>query len=145
MMRILLLFALLPVLAFAESWQVSDIRVNGLQRVSAGVVFGAIPAEAGHILDEVSVQQLVRSLFRTGLFDDIRMERDGDVLVVIVIERPAIDSMPVDGNKSIPTATLLEGLAAQGLAEGEIFKRATIERTELVLSRQYLAQGLYGA
>ncbi|MCZ6868902.1 MAG: outer membrane protein assembly factor BamA, partial [Gammaproteobacteria bacterium] len=144
-MRILLLFALLPVLAFAESWQVSDIRVNGLQRVSAGVVFGAIPAEAGDTLDEVSVQQLVRSLFRTGLFDDIRMARDGDVLVINVIERPAIDSITVDGNKSIPTENLLEGLADQGLAEGEIFKRATLERTELELTRQYLAQGRYGA
>lgn len=145
MTRILLLFALLPVLAFAESWKVSDIRVNGLQRVSPGVVFGAIPAEVGDVLDEVSVQQLVRSLFRTGLFDDIRMARDGDVLVINVDERPAIDSITVDGNKSIPTENLLEGLADQGLAEGEIFKRATLERTELELTRQYLAQGRYGA
>ncbi len=79
MTRILLLLALLPVLACAETWQVSDIRVNGLQRVSPGIVFGALPAEAGDVLDEVSVQQLVRSLFRTGFFDDIRMARDGEV------------------------------------------------------------------
>jgi outer membrane protein insertion porin family len=145
MKRILLLLIVLPMLVAADAWRVSDIRVQGLQRVSPGIVFGALPVEAGDVVDETTIQQLIRSLFRTGFFDDITMARDGDVLVINVMERPAIDSITVDGNKSIPTENLLEGLADQGLAEGEIFKRATLERTELELTRQYLAQGRYGA
>ena len=144
MKRLFLLLAL-PILVAAETWQVSDIRVQGLQRVSPGIVFGRIPVEAGDVIDEVIIQQLVRSLFRTGFFDDIRMTRDGDVLVINLVERPAIDSITVDGNKSIPTESLLAGLADQGLEEGEIFKRVTLEHTELELTRQYLAQGRYGA
>ncbi|MEE9254556.1 MAG: outer membrane protein assembly factor BamA, partial [Pseudomonadales bacterium] len=144
-MKRLLALLMLPMLAAADAWQVSDIRVQGLQRVSPGIVFSAIHAEAGDVLDDVSIRQVSRALFRTGFFDDIRMARDGDVLIIKVVERPAIDSVTVDGNKAIPTASLLEGLADQGLAEGEIFKRATLERTELELTRQYLAQGRYGA
>lgn len=144
-MRRWLLLLLLPALALAETWKVSDIRVQGLQRVSPGSVFSAIPAEAGDVLDATSIQQIARALYRTGFFDDIRLARDGDVLVITVKERPAIDSISVDGNKSIKTEDLLKGLSEQGLAEGEIFKRATLERMELELTRQYMAQGRYGA
>ncbi|MGE0625484.1 MAG: outer membrane protein assembly factor BamA [Pseudomonadales bacterium] len=131
--------------ASAESFVVEDIRLQGLQRVSAGTVFNLLPVSVGDVLDEVSVRQLIRSLFRSGYFNDIRMARDGGVLVVTLAERPAIESIEIDGNKAIPTDALLDGLGQQGLREGEIFKQATLERVGLELERQYVAQGRYGA
>jgi len=131
--------------AFAASFVVEDIRLQGLQRVSPGTVFNQLPVSVGDVLDEVAVRELIRTLFRSGYFNDIRMARDGGVLVVTVAERPAIDSIEIDGNKAIPTDALLDGLGQQGLREGEIFKQATLERVGLELERQYVAQGRYGA
>ncbi len=142
----LLLVAMLPLNSVrAQSFVVEDIRLQGLQRVSAGTVFNQLPVQVGDVLDPVAVRQLIRALFRSGFFDDIRMARDGGVLVVTVAERPAIESIEIDGNKAIPTEALLDGLGQQGLREGEIFKQATLERVGLELERQYVAQGRYGA
>ena len=131
--------------ARADVFTIADIRLQGLQRVSAGTVFNALPVNVGDRVDEVAVRQLIRLLFATGYFDDIRMARDGGVLVVTVVERPAIESIEIEGNKAIKTEALLEGLTQQGLSEGEIFKQATLERVGLELERQYVAQGRYGA
>ena len=129
----------------AETFVVEDIRLQGLQRVSAGTVFNLLPIEVGDVLEDMSVRQLIRLLFASGYFNDIRMARDGGVLVITLVERPAIESITIDGNKAIKTEALLEGLAQQGLQEGEIFKQATLERVSLELERQYVAQGRYGA
>ena len=131
--------------AAADTFTIADIRLQGLQRVSAGTVFNTLPVKVGDVVDEVAVRQLIRVLFTTGYFDDIRMARDGDVLVVTVAERPAIESIELDGNKAIKTEALLDGLSQQGLSEGEIFKQATLERVGMELERQYVAQGRYGA
>ncbi len=141
----LVLAGLLAWPAFANAFTIADIRLQGLQRVSAGTVFNALPVRVGDEVDEVTVRQLTRLLFATGYFDDIRMARDGNILVVTFVERPAIDSIELDGNKAIKTEALLEGLSQQGLSEGEIFKQATLERVGLELERQYVAQGRYGA
>jgi outer membrane protein insertion porin family len=140
-----LLAACLTAHAATGAFTISDIRIQGLQRVSAGTVFNLLPAKVGDTLDEVAVRQLIRLLFESGYFRDIRMGREGNVLVVTVAERPAIDSIEIDGNKSIKTEALLEGLGKQGLKEGEIFKQATLERVDLELERQYVSQGRYGA
>ncbi len=132
-------------LVAAESFVVEDIRLQGLQRVSAGTVFNQLPVSVGDVLDEVAIRQLIRTLFGSGYFNDIRMARDDGVLVVTLAERPAIESIEIDGNKAIPTEALLDGLGQQGLREGEIFKQATLERVGLELERQYVAQGRYGA
>ena len=137
---------LLPAAGWAQqAFTISDIRLQGLQRVSAGTVFNILPVQVGDTVDEVAVRQLIRLLFSSGYFDDIRMARDDDVLVVSVVERPAIESIEIDGNKAIKTEALLEGLTQQGLSEGEIFKQATLERVGLELERQYVSQGRYGA
>jgi len=127
------------------SFVVADIRVQGLQRVSAGNVFNLLPVNVGDRVDQRAGQEIIRSLFASGFFSDIRVGRDGDVLVIMLSERPAIDSIQIEGNKSIPTDALLEGLRDSGLAEGEIFRRATLERVDLELERQYVGQGRYGA
>lgn len=129
----------------ADVFTVSDIRLQGLQRVSAGTVFNLLPINVGDTVDEVSIRQLVRILFQSGYFNDIRMARDDDVLVITLVERPAIESIEIEGNKAIKTDALLDGLGQQGLKEGEIFKQATLERVGIELERQYVAQGRYGA
>lgn len=129
----------------AESFTVSDIRINGLQRVSAGSVFAALPIRIGDQIDETSLAEASRALFRAGYFQDIRLSRTGDVLLITVVERPSIASIDITGNKAIKTEDLLRGLRQAGLAEGEIFQRVTLERVRNELLRQYVAQGRYSA
>jgi outer membrane protein insertion porin family len=129
----------------APGFYVTDVRLQGLQRISAGTVFNLIPVSVGDRLDQLGVRGLVRELFESGYFKDIRVARDDGVLIVTLAERPAIESIEIDGNKAIKTEALVEGLADQGLREGEIFKQATLERVSLELERQYVAQGRYGA
>lgn len=148
-MKRLLLIALLSILmtgaAFAESFTISDIRVNGLQRVSAGSVFGALPLNVGEQVDDQSLVEATRALFKTGFFQDIQLGRDGNVLVVTVVERPSVSSIKIEGNKAIKTEDLLKGMEKAGLAEGEIFQRATLEGIRNELLRQYVSQGRYSA
>ena len=148
-MKRLLLTAVLAVLMItevhAESFTVSDIRVNGLQRVSAGSVFGALPLNVGEVADDRRLVESTRALFKTGFFQDIQLGRDGNVLVITVVERPSVSSITIDGNKAISTDDLMKGLKQSGLAEGEIFQRATLEGVRNELQRQYVAQGRYSA
>lgn len=135
----------LPLSAFGFSFYVSDIRIDGLQRVDERSVFAELPINIGDRLDDALLASSVKSLFKTGSFSDIQAKRDGDVLVISVEERPAISSIEIEGNKTISTEQLLEALKMSGLEEGEIFKRVTLERIHLELERQYLSQGRYGA
>ena len=129
----------------ASAFVVSDVRIEGLQRVSVGAVFASIPVNVGDDLGDVEVRQLIRNLFQTGSFEDVQVGRDGSVLVITLSERPAIDSIVIEGNKAIKTEALLEGLNSSGLAEGEIFKKVTLEHIRTDLERQYVSQGRYGA
>ncbi|TWI55492.1 Beta-barrel assembly machine subunit BamA [Pseudomonas duriflava] len=148
-MKRLLLPAVLAALitgeVHAESFTISDIRVNGLQRVSAGSVFGALPLNVGETIDERRLSDATRSLFRTGFFQDIQLGREGNVLVVNVVERPSISGISIEGNKAISEDDLKKGLQQSGLAEGEIFQQATLEGVRNELLRQYVAQGRYSA
>ncbi|WPP45850.1 outer membrane protein assembly factor BamA [Pseudomonas sp. AN-1] len=137
--------ALITAEVHAESFTITDIRVNGLQRVSAGSVFGALPLNVGDAVDDRRLVEATRSLFKTGFFQDIRLGREDGVLVVDVVERPSISAIEIDGNKAIATDDLLKGLKQSGLAEGEIFQQATLEGVRNELQRQYVAQGRYSA
>ena len=128
-----------------ETFIISDIRVEGLQRISAGSVFAALPVAVGDIVDGRVIREASRSLFRTGNFDDIRVGRDGNVLVLIVAERPSISEINIEGNKAIETEALLDGLKGAGLAVGQVFQRSTLEGMQLELQRQYVQQGRYDA
>ena len=97
---------------------VADVRLQGLQRVSAGTVFNIIPIGVGDRVDNVTVRAITRVLFASGYFNDIKIARDDSVLIVTLSERPAIESIELDGNKAIESEALLEGLADQGLQEG---------------------------
>jgi outer membrane protein insertion porin family len=136
---------LFPLAVAAQDFRVTDIRVEGLQRVSAGTVFAALPVQIGDTMDSVAVQSATRSLFRTGYFADIEIGRDGNILVITVKERPAISEIQIEGNKAIKSEDLLKGMSENGLSEGQIFKRATLEGLTQELQRQYVAQGRYSA
>lgn len=124
---------------------VSDIRVEGLQRVSAGTVFGAVPYGVGDNVGAEEIRTIARSLFQTETFDDVQIGRDGNVLVIVVKERPTIDSIEFEGNKAIKTEALVEGLQGSGLSEGQIFKKVTLDQIASDLERQYVSQGRYDA
>ncbi|MBV1877591.1 MAG: outer membrane protein assembly factor BamA [Pseudomonadales bacterium] len=147
MIRIRSLLALitLAVSCQAAAFKISDIRIEGLQRVSAGVVFAAIPINVGDDLQPQDLRQVVRELFKTGSFEDVQVGRDGDVLVIVIKERPSIESIEIEGNKAIKSEALLDGLSKSGLSEGEIFQKVTLEHIRADLERQYVSQGRYGA
>jgi outer membrane protein insertion porin family len=144
LIRILLLLALLPASALADTFIVRDIRVDGLQRIAAGTVFSYLPVKVGERMDAAQTPEIVRSLYRTGFFKDVRLEREGDVLVITVEERPAIAELNISGNKAIETKDLKQGLKDVGLAEGRTFNRPVLDKIEAELRRQYFNQGKYG-
>lgn len=129
----------------AQTFRVNDIRVEGLQRVSAGTVFSVLPVRVGDTVSDVDIQQAIRELFRVGLFADVSVGRDGDVLVLIVKERPAINEIVIEGNKVIKTEQLMESLTDNGLSEGQIYQSATLNMISQALEREYIGQGRYGA
>jgi outer membrane protein insertion porin family len=126
-----------------EPFTVADIRVDGLQRISAGTVFTYLPIERGDRIDRNRGAQAIRALFRTGFFNDVKLERQGDILVVTVVERPAINKITLVGNKDIKTEELTKGLKEIGLSEGETFDRLQLERVTQELTRQYNNRGKY--
>jgi outer membrane protein insertion porin family len=141
-----LLFALAVPAAYAENtFRIADIRIDGLQRVSSGSVFAALPVNTGDEIDISQLQDLTRALFRTGYFDDIQINRDHDVLVIKVVERPTVAEISISGNKIIKTEDLNDALKKAGLAEGQIYKPSTLEAMGSELERQYVGQGRYGA
>jgi outer membrane protein insertion porin family len=129
----------------SSSFRVSDIRVEGLQRVSAGTVFNALPIRVGDRLVQADIQHATRELFKVGFFADVAIKRDGDVLVLVIQERPAISKIELKGNKAIKTENLMDSLKDNNLSEGQIFQRATLEGITQALQREYVNQGRYGA
>ncbi|OUD15786.1 outer membrane protein assembly factor BamA [Thioflexithrix psekupsensis] len=127
-----------------ESFVVEDIRLEGLRRNSPGTVFNYLPVNRGDKFDaELSVLAINR-LFKSGLFRDIQLQRDGNVLVVVLDERPAISFIEFNGNKQLKTDDLRRALRGVGFAEGRVFDRSLLERVEQELQRQYFTLGRYG-
>jgi outer membrane protein insertion porin family len=127
-----------------EPFTVADIRVDGLQRISAGTVFSYLPVERGDTLDRSRSTEAIRALFKTGFFSDVSLQRQGDVLVVTVVERPAINTITLEGNKELKTEELMKGLKSIGLSEGETYNPLNLDRVTLELTRQYNNRGKYG-
>lgn len=128
-----------------EPFVVKDIRVEGIQRTEAGTVFNYLPVKAGESMDDDKAAQAIKALYATGFFKDVRLEAEGNVLVVTVQERPAIAQIVFSGNKSFPSDKMKDGLKQIGLSEGMIFDRAMLDKAEQEIKRQYLSQGKYGA
>lgn len=128
-----------------EGFTIEDIRVEGLQRIIEGTVFNHLPYQVGDFFSAGNTAETIRELYLTGFFDDVRLERDGDTLVVIVEERPAIGKLEIAGNKKVKTEDLLAGLAELGFVEGRVFDRQKLSGIRRELTKQYFALGRYAA
>ena len=128
-----------------DEFLVSDIRIIGLQRVSTGSIFNVIPISVGDKIDARKSSDITRSLFSTEQFDNIQIAKDGNTLIISVVERPSISAIDISGNKALKTEQLLESLDGVGIKEGEVYKRSTLEQVKSELVRSYASNGRYGA
>ena len=131
--------------AASDAFVVKDIRLEGLQRITAGTVFNYLPIKVGDTVDGTRTAGAVRALFKTGFFRDVRLERDGETLVVSMIERPSIGGIEFIGNEDLKTEDLISSLEQIGFAEGRVFNRSVFDQVEQELHRTYFAAGKYGA
>jgi len=143
MLPLAVALASLPV--HADTFIAKDIRLEGLGRLPAASVYALLPVAAGDAVSDERSSEIVKALFASGQFEDVQVLRDGDVMIVRVVERPSISSIDISGNKSINKEDLLKGLKSIGLSDGEVFKRAALDQVKLELQRQYASQGRYGA
>ena len=128
-----------------DPFTVRDIRVEGLQRIEAGTVFASLPLRVGDRYTDDKGAAAIRSLFALGLFKDVRLETQGDVLVVVVQERPSVASVEFIGLKEFDKEVLIKSLKDVGLSEGRPFDKAVADKAEQELKRQYISRSLYGA
>ena len=126
-----------------DPFTIREIKAQGLERLDIGTVLTYLPLSVGDELNENTARQAVRSLYGTGLFQDVQLERDGNALVIMVKERPAITSFKIEGNDKIGGDELKKSLKDLGLADGELFKRELLDQVEQELRRQYYANGYY--
>src|ERR1700743_104282 len=120
-----------------------DIRVEGLQRVSEGTVYNYLPVNIGDHLNATRVREAIRALYVTGFFRDVQLRRDGNTLLVVLLERPSIESFEITGNKDIKTEDLQKSLRNVGLATGKTFDRSVLEDVTGYLTDQYYSRGKY--
>ncbi|KJV36150.1 outer membrane protein assembly factor BamA [Luteibacter yeojuensis] len=140
----LILLASLSANALAfEPFVVSDIRIDGLTRIAQGTVLSYLPIEKGDTLSDEKAQAAIRALYQTKFFSDVEVDREGSILVIKVVERPAIAKLTLRGNKDIKEDDLRKGLKEIGLAEGETFDRLSLDRVQQELIRQYYNRGKY--
>jgi outer membrane protein insertion porin family len=147
-MKLIKLAGLIPLLYITsviamEPFVVKDIRVEGIQRTEAGTVFSYLPVKVGDTLNDEQSAAAIRALFATGFFTDVQLKVEKGVLVVIVKERPSIASVEINGVKEFPKDQLRDNLKFVGLAEGRIFDKSALEKSENELKRQYVARGKY--
>jgi outer membrane protein insertion porin family len=139
-----LALASLPAQAI-EPFVIKDIRVEGIQRTEAGTVFSYLPVKVGDTMTDEKATQTIRALFGTGFFKDVTIEAEGDVLVVLVQERPSVAQIDFTGLREFDKETVLKAMSQIGLAEGRIFDKSVLDRAEQELKRQYLSRGRYAA
>jgi outer membrane protein insertion porin family len=128
---------------FADEFVVADMRVEGLQRIAEGTVFNYLPINIGDRVNDLRIQEAIRTLYEQSLFDDIEMRRDDTTLVIVVKERPSIEDFTIEGNKDIKTEDLMESLRGVGLARGRTFDRSVLDNVAMFLREQYYDRGKY--
>lgn len=129
----------------ADEFVVQDIKFDGLVRLTPENVYGLVPINSGDRVNDPIIANAIRSLYASGLFDDIKATQAGNTLVFQVVERPVISKIELKGNKLIPKEALEEGLKKMGLAEGEVLKKSALQTVETELEQQYMQQGRYDA
>lgn len=126
-----------------EEFEVTDIQVNGIQRISAGTIFNYLPIKVGDFVDDNEINDAIKALFDTGFFQDIEISRKGGVLIIDIVERPTVASIEFSGNKEFKTEALKKGMLQVGFGEGLVFKKAILEKVTQELRTQYYSIGKY--
>ncbi len=128
-----------------QSFVVSDVRVKGLQRISAGAIFNYLPVKVGDTFDPGESSDLIRELYKTGFFKNIEISTDATAIIIDVEEYPSINSIEFAGNKLIKEEALRDALSQSDFVEGRVFKPNVLDQVKQELKRQYLNQGKYNA
>jgi outer membrane protein insertion porin family len=129
----------------ADSFVVKDIRVEGLQRVEPGTVFSYLSVQVGDTFTEEKGAEAIKALYSTGFFRDVQIQAQGDVLIVIVDERPTISRIEFTGMKEFDPEIVRKALKTVGVAEARFFDKALIDKAEQELKRQYVGKGMFAA
>ncbi|WP_335951861.1 outer membrane protein assembly factor BamA [Acinetobacter beijerinckii] len=129
----------------ADEFLARDIRIDGLVRLTPASIYSMLPINSGDRVSDPMIAEAIRTLYASGLFDDIKTFKENDILVFKVIERPIISKLEFKGNKLIPKEALEQGLKKMGIAEGEVFKKSALQIIETELEQQYTQQGRYDA
>ena len=124
---------------------VKDIRIEGLQRTEPGTVFSYLPIKQGDTFSDDKASEAIRALYATGFFNDVRIATEGDVVIVNVVERPAISSIDFSGLHEFEKDALIKALRGVGLSQGRYYDKSLLDRAEQELKRQYLTRGFYAA
>ena len=128
-----------------QPFVIRDIRVEGVQRTEAGTVFTYLPVKVGERIDDEKAAAAIKALYATGFYADVRLESEGDILIVFVQERPAIAQIDIEGAKEFTKDNLKDGLKQAGIQENKIYDKSILDRAEKELKRQYTSRGFYGA
>ncbi|PHS71320.1 MAG: outer membrane protein assembly factor BamA [Cycloclasticus sp.] len=129
----------------ADDFVIKDIRVNGLQRITAGAVFNALTIKVGDQFNDERSENVIRELFRMGFFSDVDLAQDTETLIINVKERPAITSIDFEGNDDIQTEQLLEAFKDVGMAVGRVFNPLVLDKVKNEMLQQYYNNGKYSA
>lgn len=130
--------------AAASDFVIQDIRIEGIARTEPGTVLSHLPFQVGDEFTDAKGNTAIHALYGSGLFRDVRLEREGNVLVIQLQERPAVASISTQGIRAFDNAAIEQSLRDVGMAEGRIFDHATLDRADQEMRRQYLARGYYG-
>ena len=131
--------------AAMEPFTVRNFRVEGAQRIAEGTIYNYLPINIGDTVTEQRLREAGRAIFQTGFFQDFEFRRDGDTLVIVVLERPSIQEFKFDGNKDIKKEDLEKVLNEHGLSQGKIFDQSTLDELVQSLTEEYYGRGKYGA
>ena len=129
----------------ADPFVIKDIRIEGLQRVEPGTVFSYLPVQVGDTFTEEKSAEAIKALYSTGFFRDVQIQAQGNVLIVIVEERPTISRIEFTGMKEFDQEVVRKSLKAVGVAEARFYDKALIDKAEQELKRQYVGKGMYAA
>ena len=129
----------------AQTFTIADIIVDGYQRISPGIIYNLLPVGIGDEVDGTTSAQIIRELSQSEYFDEIEVAREGDILVVTVLERPSVAEIVIEGNSVLETEDILDNMAQADIAEGQIFTRAALELIRQGIQEVYSGRGRYGA
>ncbi len=140
----LILSSVATSVAYAQDFVIEDIQIDGLQRISSGVVFGLLPVGIGDLVDEQVPAEIIRAITGSEYFEDVEVAREGNVLFITVLERPSVSEINITGNKVLKSEDILENMAKADITEGGIFTRATLEAIRQGIQEVYSGRGRYG-